>query len=203
MSRILTWKRAWEWVVAERGFTLIEVMVAIVLMTIGLLAVANVIPGGLAMSLYGKDQTTATSLAQQKIDYYKNQTPATIQTLVGNYGKATPNPPFPLTEYFDQNANPTTQAAAYFTRDVQIQYWPWVSTSSVFVLPTPTSTAPYSAPTGGTPYVLRVSVATHWPVRGQTAYTSGNPTANGCVTASAQVSVGRGCIQLSTFVKYP
>lgn len=199
MSRIRTWKRAWGWVAAERGFTLIEVMVAIVLMTIGLLAVANVIPGGLAMSLYGKDQTTATSLSQQKVDYYKNQTPATVQTLVANYGTTTPNPPFPLSEYFDQNANTTTQAAAYFTRDVQIQYWTWDSVNSKFILPV----APYTAPTGGTQYVLRVSVATHWPVRGQTAYTSGNVSANGCVVGAAQLSVGRGCVQLSTFVKYP
>lgn len=180
-----------ETVISERGFTLIEVMLGIVLMTVGLLAVADVFPRGLALSLYGKDQTKSASLAQQKVEYYKNQATSSLASIVGDYGTNV------ASEYFDQNGNTTTQSGAYFTRDVQIQYWTWSSSTSQFTLPT----NPYTAPSAGTQYVYRVSVATHWPVRGQTTYTSGNISSpNGCVSGGAQVPTGLGCVQVSTFI---
>lgn len=177
-------------VIDERGFTLIEVMLGIVLMTVGLLAVADVFPRGLALSLYGKDQTKAASLAQQKVEYYKNQATSTFSAIVGDYGTV-------ASEYFDQNGNATTAALAYLTRDVQIQYWTWSASSNQFTLPG----TPYTAPSLGTQYVYRVSVAAHWPVRGQTAFTSGNTTSpNGCVVGGAAVPTGIGCVQVSTFI---
>jgi prepilin-type N-terminal cleavage/methylation domain-containing protein len=172
----------------ERGFTLIEVMIAIVLMMVGLLAVAGSFPRLMAMSLYGKDQTRGANLAQQQMEVYRNTATPTLGLDVGDYGTVP-------TEYFDQDGTSTTQSAAYFTRDVQIQYWTWSASTNAFVAPS----NPYAAPTG--PYVFRVSVATHWLVRGQTVFTSGSTTSpNGCVTGGSAVTVGLGCVTVSTFV---
>jgi prepilin-type N-terminal cleavage/methylation domain-containing protein len=170
----------------ERGFTLIEVMIAIVLMMVGLLAAADSFPRLTAMSLYGKDQTRGGNLAQQQMEIYRNMTASALSSLVGDYGTV-------ASGYFDQNGAATTQAAAYFTRDVQIQYWAWVPASSAFAKPA----SPYVTPTGA--YVYHVSVATHWLVRGQTAFTTSGST-KGCVTSGVSSAVGLGCVTLSSFV---
>lgn len=198
-------KRVIRWVPDEHGFTLIEVMLGIVLLTFGLLAVADVFPRGLALSLYGKDQTKAADLAQQEIEFLRTQatssgscptTPiaqtatASLNCLVGDYATSV------ATAYFDQNGNAVSQSAAYFGRDVQVQYWTWNAGAGQL-----TPSAPYSAPSSGTQYVYRISVATHWLVRGQTAFTSGNSgSPNGCVSGGAAVSAAQGCVRVSTFV---
>ena len=180
----------------ERGFTLIEVMIAIVLMTVGLLAAADSFPRLTAASLYGKDQTRGANLAQQQLEAYRNA-PSSLSSLVGDYGTV-------ASAYFDQNGTATAQSAAYFTRDVQIQYWSWSTSSGAFTPPS----NPYVLPSGcnsplqsSDPCVYHVSIATHWPVRGQTIFTSGNASSpNGCVAGGAAVAVGLGCLTVSTFV---
>ena len=172
----------------ERGFTLLEVMIAIVLITVGLLAAADSFPRLTAASLYGKDQTRGANLAQQQMEVYRNTATSALASLVGDYGTV-------ASGYFDQNGATTTAAAAYFTRDVQIQYWTWSTSTNAFVQPA----SPYVVPTGS--YLYRISVATHWPVRGQTIFTSGNANSpNGCVRGGAAVTVGLGCITVSSFV---
>jgi prepilin-type N-terminal cleavage/methylation domain-containing protein len=180
----------------ERGFTLLEVMIAIVLITVGLLAAAGSFPQLTAASLYGKDQTRSANLAQQKMEVYRNTSCSSLNAFVGDYGTV-------ASQYFDQNGTSTTAAAAYFTRDVQIQYWTWSASTSAFVQPA----NPYLAPSGtctssaSPSYVYHISVATHWLVRGQTTFTSGNGNSpNGCVKSGAAVSVGRGCVTVSSFV---
>ena len=168
----------------EGGFTLLECMLAIVLLLIGLLAAAEVFPHTTALALYGKDQTRATNLAQQQMEVYRNTVTSTLASSAGDYGTV-------ASQYFDQNGNSTTQASAYFTRDVQIQYWSWNATSNLFQK----AASPYVTPT--TSYVYHVSVITHWPVRGQTAFVTG--TTSGCVSGGSTVTVGIGCITLSTF----
>ncbi len=157
-------RRAWTPVrgpvAGERGFTLIEVMLAIVLLTFGLLAVADVFPQGLALGRYGKDQTTATGLAQQEIECLKPQSTSTLGGFVGDYGNArtpaptvcNPNSTAAVTSYFDQYGTGTTQTAAYFTRDVQVQYWTWSNSTNAFTLPA----SPYAAPGSGTASVYRI-----------------------------------------------
>jgi prepilin-type N-terminal cleavage/methylation domain-containing protein len=174
----------------EGGFTLIEVMIAIVLMTIGLLAVAQVYPGLMAMSLYGKDQSRGANLAQQQMEDFRSDTTTQLTNDVGDYDTVAG-----LTQYFDQNGVSTTQAAAYFTRSVQIQYWTWSVAANAFTAPA----SPYTAPAGS--YVYHIAVTTHWPVRGQTIFTSGNINSpNGCVQSGAVVSTGLGCITITSFV---
>jgi prepilin-type N-terminal cleavage/methylation domain-containing protein len=169
----------------DRGFTLLEVLLALVLMMIGLVAAAGSFPTLTQAALYGKDQTRATNLSQQKMELYRNAVTTTLPGLVGDYTNAV------ASQYFDQNGNTTTRAAAYFTRDVQIQYWTWSITTTSFAQPA----SPYVTPTGN--YVFRISVATHWPVHGQTAFVTG--TTSGCVKAGATVQVGLGCVTLSSF----
>src|SRR5262250_1645117 len=84
----------------EHGFTVLEVMFAIVLMLIGLLAAAGSFPRLTAMSLYGKDQTRSANLGQQQLEIYRNTVTPTLATLVGDYGAVVAN------QYFDQNGNP-------------------------------------------------------------------------------------------------
>lgn len=183
----------------ERGFTLLEVMIAIVLITVGLLAAAGSFPQLTAASLYGKDQTRSANLAQQKMEVYRNTGCSALNALVGDYGTV-------ASQYFDQNGTSTTAAAAYFTRDVQIQYWTWSASAKAFVQPA----NPYTAPSGtctssaSPSYVYHLSVATHWLVRGQTTFTSGNVSSpNGCVKSGAAVPVGLGCVTVSSFVAPP
>ncbi len=188
-------------IASERGFTLLEVMVGIVLLTFGLLAVADVFSRGIALGLYGEDQTRGAGLAQQELEFMKTvptsaspcpgqpiaQTTNTgLNCLVGDYKVGL------TTSYFDANGNPTAQATAYYSRDVQVQYWPWDSVNNKFV-----GTAPYVVPGG--PYVFRLSVATHWAVRGQTTFKSGQAT-NGCIIGGVAVPTSLGCLQISTFV---
>ncbi len=99
----------------ERGFTLIEVMVAIILLTFGLLAVAGVFPQGLAMGLYGKDQTRSASLAQQEMECIIYQYGAGNLALggstgiVGDYGSTRSSTPTVC------NPNSTATLTAYLT----------------------------------------------------------------------------------------
>jgi hypothetical protein len=121
------------------------------------------------------------------MEIYRNTVTTTLAGLVGDYGSAV------TSTYFDQNGNSTTAGSAtrYFTRDVQIQYWTWSVTSTSFVKPA----SPYVTPTGS--YVFHISVATHWPVRGHTAFVTG--TTSGCVTGGSTVQVGLGCVTLTSF----
>jgi Tfp pilus assembly protein PilV len=99
------WKRVRNAIAVENGFTLLEAMLAILLLTFGLLAVADVFPRGLGLGQYGKDQTKATILAIQEAEDIKYQSTAWITTKVGDYASAGTV----ATAYFDQNGASTTQ----------------------------------------------------------------------------------------------
>ena len=52
----------------ERGFTLIEALVATLVLTVGLLAMAELLAVSLRMHQLGRNSTTATRLAQDKFE---------------------------------------------------------------------------------------------------------------------------------------
>lgn len=52
----------------ERGFTLVEVLVAIVIMTVALVALAEMMAITLRMQMLGRNETQAARLAQAKLD---------------------------------------------------------------------------------------------------------------------------------------
>ncbi len=58
----------------QTGFSLLEVMVAVVVLGFGLLAIMHLFPIGLRASKISQDTTTASFLAQQKIEGLKNVT---------------------------------------------------------------------------------------------------------------------------------
>ena len=60
---------------SERGFTLIEVLVAMVVLTVALVALAELMAITLRMQMLGRNDTSATRLAQQKLDELVGLTP--------------------------------------------------------------------------------------------------------------------------------
>ncbi len=79
-------------------------------------------------------------MAQQEIECLKSQPTSALSGFVGDYATSrTPTPAVcnpsssaAFSAYFDPNGTTTTQAAAYFARDVQIQYWTWSTSTSQF-----------------------------------------------------------------------
>ncbi len=57
----------------DRGFTLIEVLVAVVILTVALVSMAELMAVTLRLQQLGRNQTTATRLAQDKIDELMSQ----------------------------------------------------------------------------------------------------------------------------------
>ena len=57
----------------DRGFTLIEVLIAMVILVIALVAMAQLMAISLRMQQLGRNQTAATRLAQDKIDELMTQ----------------------------------------------------------------------------------------------------------------------------------
>lgn len=57
----------------QRGFTLIEMMVAMVMMTVGLLAVAQLVPFSIRLNTANRDDSTALVLAQSEMNQFIEQ----------------------------------------------------------------------------------------------------------------------------------
>jgi len=58
--------------IREKGFTLLEVMVAVFILGVGLLAIMHLFPIGLRASKVSQDTTLASFLAQAKMEELKN-----------------------------------------------------------------------------------------------------------------------------------
>lgn len=56
---------------SSKGFTILEAMIALVILSIALLALLRVMPMGLKASKLGEDLTTATLLAQMRMEEIK------------------------------------------------------------------------------------------------------------------------------------
>ncbi len=56
----------------NRGFTLVETLVAISIFTIGILSLMSVLASGIANTNYAKEKMAASYLAQQGIEYVRN-----------------------------------------------------------------------------------------------------------------------------------
>lgn len=70
----------------KRGFTILEALVALLILTIGLLGLLRVMPVGLKASRTGRDVTIATQLAQQKLDETRTTDWPATGTTSGNFG---------------------------------------------------------------------------------------------------------------------
>jgi type IV pilus modification protein PilV len=58
---------------SERGFTLVEVLVAMLVFTVGIVALAQLMAVSVYMQAHGRNQTSAVRLAQDKFDELMSQ----------------------------------------------------------------------------------------------------------------------------------
>jgi prepilin-type N-terminal cleavage/methylation domain-containing protein len=102
------------------GFTLIEVMIGMVILTIVSLGLTNLTVGVIRGNAFSKHMTTATTLAQDKLEHAKRLGYSTANTVVGteNYGAITSFPAFKRVTAVDNN----TPAPAVKTVTVTV-YW--------------------------------------------------------------------------------
>ena len=67
----------------QSGFTLIECLIAMVITTVGLLAVAGLMAVGIRLQTDSRDAISANSLAKAKIEELQNYTPTVTQRARG------------------------------------------------------------------------------------------------------------------------
>jgi len=76
----------------QAGFTLIEVMVTVVLMTMGLLVILGVFLGAAKANSYAKKVDIAQYLAQETLEQFRNTPFIQIQSFEETYGQNTNYP---------------------------------------------------------------------------------------------------------------
>jgi len=64
----------------QRGFTLIEVMVTIFILVVGLLGLYSTVVGVIQGNAHSKNISTATTLAQDKVEALRNQSYASLSS---------------------------------------------------------------------------------------------------------------------------
>ena len=69
----------------QRGFTLIEMMIAVVMILVGLVAVAQLVSASIALNSANRDDSTSVVLAQNELNQFVNQ-PLTTFTFTDNLG---------------------------------------------------------------------------------------------------------------------
>lgn len=103
----------------ERGFTLIEVMVAIAILSFGILAVATMQTSAMRANYKGYRLTEAITLAQDRIEYLATQP---FDDLVSGLDQADPDPSDPRADItYDVEAIPGVTTGWMITVKVQLQ----------------------------------------------------------------------------------
>ena len=74
----------------ERGTTLIELMVALVVLSIGVLGVAQLFPTGTRVQVQGRIRTEASQLSREKIEQLRELTNAAPELSVGRHPAGAP-----------------------------------------------------------------------------------------------------------------
>ncbi len=74
----------------QAGFTLVELVVAFLILTIGMVAILELVSQSALNARYAKDRTIATTLAQQKLEELLSQTDLTTGEMEGDFGDAYP-----------------------------------------------------------------------------------------------------------------
>jgi prepilin-type N-terminal cleavage/methylation domain-containing protein len=84
-----TWKKCRT---GSRGFTLIEVIVTVVILTLGLLTIMGVFLGAAKANSHAQKMDIAHYIAQQTIEQFRNTRFIQIQPFTENYGDITDYP---------------------------------------------------------------------------------------------------------------
>lgn len=102
----------------SRGFTILEVVMALLILSIGLLALLRAIPVGLQASGLGHDTTVAALLAQEKLEEARYSTwPPTSGTTSGSF--TSPN------DNFEWEMTVTSIAPTTYLREISLSvFWP-------------------------------------------------------------------------------
>lgn len=74
----------------RKGFTLVELVVAFLILVIGVTAILELVSQSALNARYAKDKTTATVLAQQKLEELLSQSELTAGEVEGDFGDAYP-----------------------------------------------------------------------------------------------------------------
>lgn len=75
---------------SKNGFTLVELVVAFLILVIGVTAILELVSQSALNARYAKDRTTATTLAQQKLEELLSDSELTIGEVEGDFGDAYP-----------------------------------------------------------------------------------------------------------------
>ena len=103
----------------EGGFTLVELMVAIALLSFGILAVATMQTSAMRANFNGYRLTEAVTLAQDRIEYLTTQS---FDTLAAGFDQADPDPNNPRPEItYDVQAIPGVTTGWLVTVKVQLE----------------------------------------------------------------------------------
>lgn len=110
----------------DKGFTLIEIMIAILVLVVGLLGVAGVATTVINGNAFGKEMTTATTLAQDKMEELRGTAYPSIVS-----GSDTQESSYTRT----WTVTPDSPAADMKTIEVMVQF-PWNGTTHNVTLKT-------------------------------------------------------------------
>jgi len=92
----------------NNGFTLLEILIAIVLLSIGLLAMANLTVGIMRGNLFSNQLTTATTLAQDKMEENRRLGFSGVADDTESYGSITGYPEYRRVTAVASIDNPAT-----------------------------------------------------------------------------------------------
>ena len=84
----------------QRGFTLIEVLVSLIILAIGLLAIAGMQVTSTRSNFSSKNLTQGTYVAQDGLEFLKNLPFNSPQLQAGNYGDGSTTKPFAIAYLF-------------------------------------------------------------------------------------------------------
>ncbi len=123
----------------ESGFTMIEVAVASVIMTVGLVFLATLFTLAMAQNRLVKQETTATALALQKLEDLNSQGPEDDQLIIGGgLDEATKKPSYWDTLYVNPTTGEITTTLPTGGTPIYDRYWkiehdPAALTQSIFI----------------------------------------------------------------------
>ena len=114
---------------AEKGFSLIECLISMVLTTVGLLAVAGMISIGIRLQVESRDASAANAYARAKVEELQNYAPTAAQrarggSLTSSVTNYNDSPDYRFTRRWQIGTNPTDAGVPAGTHRISISVVP-------------------------------------------------------------------------------